>query len=1007
MHNRRYLHKFFIDLCSTLFSAFERGKKGKLKGLNSKIVLVLLISALLLLSSASYAGSDGFLSKTVVSRTVYIRPGDHYVIFYNATSNEFSLSSLPIPKISSKAWLAIESSPEWLRSKLIKVFEDLGRADINVGANSTVAFADLNGDHLIDMVCGSADGKLYYFENVGTSSIPVWMHKEGVFAGIDVGEDSVPAFADLNGDGLIDLTVGSRDGKLYYFENVGSSTAPKWIEKDEIFSGISVPGNSAPTFADLNGDGLFDLTVGSRDGKLYYYCNIGNQTNPKWKLDETMFPAWIEDVWDGRGPHYEGVWVGNYSKPSFADLEGNGKLYMFIGVGSGEIYVFKNVGTIDQPYWQKIDAFEKSMDPKAEMNGIPQKITTGIDMLDEDCVAGFAAPSFVDINNDGRIDLFIGSEDGYVYYIKNHGSASLPKYPVWKSGAEKMLLATWFWGPAYYPEIDRLTMVNVTTLYQDYYADIILNTEPKYRDEVAYVIANDRPSNLRMLADRNAGNLTVINAESIYEIADKVKYAKILEKEDYTTLRYKTESGWRELPKEVYYKYLVMFNRYLLAPWAWPARYNGQFYRTFLPYDTTYNVSLYERVGNAKTLYEAAYLVDYWIRVDIGAWWHFGTKYWKPRGWYNIYLHAADPEWAILCGEFSILYEVAARSMLIPTINIVDIAEDHQFNNFWYEGWHHVDASSGSSGINGTWVEYFDSPDGLGGWYKEIGFSYPMEWEENGRYDVPWRSKLAYSKQLANVYFYVHDKEGRPIDGARVEAWSHWTIESGYDTAPYIAGFNFTDLTGKACIERLGLGRTNNFTFIITTKIGSTLIGAHITEPKDYYFDVTIGETLPPIAKAEKMWLPKLGNKFYGYLLDVNFTVKSGMQEPPDWIHILYAFFGYKYCYNLSKGVNLDFYVVNEDNYKAYLAGYDFKAYVIQREVQSGGIYHYPFLENVYIIFANRRSLTTTLTLNFTATAYHAHTQNQTNLVSYYMLPGIGAAVIFATVLRKNQKSKP
>jgi len=141
VHNRRYLHKFFIDLCSTLFSAFERGKKGKLKGLNSKIVLVLLISALLLLSSASYAGSDGFLSKTVVSRTVYIRPGDHYVIFYNATSNEFSLSSLPIPKISSKAWLAIESSPEWLRSKLIKVFEDLGRADINVGANSTVAFA--------------------------------------------------------------------------------------------------------------------------------------------------------------------------------------------------------------------------------------------------------------------------------------------------------------------------------------------------------------------------------------------------------------------------------------------------------------------------------------------------------------------------------------------------------------------------------------------------------------------------------------------------------------------------------------------------------------------------------------------------------------------------------------------------------------------------------------------------------------------------------------------------
>jgi hypothetical protein len=423
------------------------------------------------------------------------------------------------------------------------------------------------------------------------------------------------------------------------------------------------------------------------------------------------------------------------------------------------------------------------------------------------------------------------------------------------------------------------------------------------------------------------------------------------------------------MPKEVYYKYLVMFSRYLIAPWAWPSRYNGQFYRTFLPYDTTYNVSLYQRVGNAETLYEAAYLVDYWIRVDIGAWWHLGTKYWKPPGWYNIYLHAADPEWAILCGEFSILYEVAARSMDIPTINIVDIAEDHQFNNFWYEGWHHVDSSSGSSGVNGSWVEYFDPPDGLGGWYKEIGFSYPIEWEENGRYDVPWRSELAYSKQLANIYFYVHDKEGRPIDGARVEVWSHWAIESGYDTAPYIAGFNFTDLEGKAAIERLGLGRTNNFTLIVTTKIGSTLLGAHISESKNYYFDITIEKALPPIAKAEKMWLPENYGKLRGYLLDVNFNVKWGMQEPPCWIHTMYEIYGYKYCYNLSKGINVDFYIMNEENYRAYLAGYDFKAYVIKTQASSGSIWHYPFIENVYIVFANDKSLTTTLTLDFTITA--------------------------------------
>ena len=42
------------------------------------------------------------------------------------------------------------------------------------------------------------------------------------FEDIDVGTNSTPAFADLNGDGLEDMVVGASHGGLHYLENVGN-----------------------------------------------------------------------------------------------------------------------------------------------------------------------------------------------------------------------------------------------------------------------------------------------------------------------------------------------------------------------------------------------------------------------------------------------------------------------------------------------------------------------------------------------------------------------------------------------------------------------------------------------------------------------------------------------------------------------------------------------------------------------------------------------------------------
>ena len=62
----------------------------------------------------------------------------------------------------------------------------------------------LAGD--LDLVVGERFGQLNYVENTGTATAPVFVQRTGTanpFDGIDVGEWSAPAVADLDNDGTL------------------------------------------------------------------------------------------------------------------------------------------------------------------------------------------------------------------------------------------------------------------------------------------------------------------------------------------------------------------------------------------------------------------------------------------------------------------------------------------------------------------------------------------------------------------------------------------------------------------------------------------------------------------------------------------------------------------------------------------------------------------------------------------------------------------------------------
>ena len=103
-----------------------------------------------------------------------------------------------------------------------------------------------------------------YFENTGSATSPAFIQRTGSlnpFNGVDVGTYSAPSFADLDGDGDLDLFIGKDDGTIQYVENTRSASSPIFGQRSGSLNPLDivhVGWYSTPSFADLDGDGDLD-----------------------------------------------------------------------------------------------------------------------------------------------------------------------------------------------------------------------------------------------------------------------------------------------------------------------------------------------------------------------------------------------------------------------------------------------------------------------------------------------------------------------------------------------------------------------------------------------------------------------------------------------------------------------------------------------------------------------------------------------------------------------------
>ena len=232
-------------------------------------------------------------------------------------------------------------------------------------------------------------------------------------APFDAGQRSVPVFVDIDNDCDQDCFVGNRDGNVLYYKNIGTASAPIFVEQlssANPMNGFNVGSNAKPAFVDIDADGDYDCFVGAGNGTIYAFKNVGSVSAPNFDELAGPNPFFFE------GNPFDGVSVVANASPGFIDIDNDGDFDCFVGrsASTNSIRYFRNESDQETPLF-------------IEMTGAANPLSNDLSPLSIGAngnINSNACLTFLNIDGDSDLDCYVGMSDGTFKYFLNDGDGT-------------------------------------------------------------------------------------------------------------------------------------------------------------------------------------------------------------------------------------------------------------------------------------------------------------------------------------------------------------------------------------------------------------------------------------------------------------------------------------------------------------------------------------------------------------------------------------------------------